>query len=235
MSLLLGLALAGCGTVPAANDTGGVYDPFESTNRSVFKTYLVLDKYAFRPAATAYRDVLPNPARRSVRNFMNNLDTPSIFANDVLRGRPKSAGITLLRATINSTAGIGGLFDVAEELDLKRHSNDFGKTLAAYGAGPGPYLFVLLFGPTNVRDLTGWVVDFFMNPFVFMNGSAKYFIVPGEITVKAVDRRERNIEALDELESASFDYYARLRDAYSQARAHEIREEFEEDEELPDF
>jgi phospholipid-binding lipoprotein MlaA len=107
-----------------------VGDPFEPMNRSAFQTYLFLDKLAFRPIALTYRNVIPEPIRRSEQNFINNFDSPVIFINDVLRGRMISAGTTLLRATINSTVGVGGLFEVAEHVGLKRHSDDFGKTLA---------------------------------------------------------------------------------------------------------
>ncbi len=162
--------LSGCATTRPAEDSGGVDDPFESYNRDVFDAYLVLDRNALRPAAEGYRAVVPQPVRMSLRNLLQNLDLPSIFANDVLRGRVAPAGTTLGRFVVNSTIGIGGLFEVAERFGLKRHSDDFGKTLATYGIGEGPYLFFVLFGPTNLRDVTGTIVDFFFNPFIIAGG-----------------------------------------------------------------
>jgi phospholipid-binding lipoprotein MlaA len=235
MAIFLGLLLAGCESARAIEGNESVYDPLETMNRAVFKSYLFLDKHAFRPAAEGYRRVLPDSARRSVRNFTNNLDAPAIFFNDVLRGRIEAAGTTLLRAAINSTAGIGGFFEVAEDLGFTRHSDDFGKTLAAYGVRDGPYLFILFLGPTNLRDLTGWVVDFFLSPFMFTGWNGKYFAMAGDVSLKALDTRERNIETLDGLERSSADFYATMRSAYSQARNEEIRRELGKEEKLPNF
>lgn len=106
--LALGLSLAGCASPGAMTGADGVDDPFEPMNRSVFDTYLLLDRHAFRPIALTYREVIPEPIRRSEQNFVNNFDSPVIMINDVLRGRMVSAGTTLLRAAINSTAGASG-------------------------------------------------------------------------------------------------------------------------------
>jgi phospholipid-binding lipoprotein MlaA len=209
--LLLGFALAGFESSRVVREANGVYDPFESMNRRFFSAYLVVDRQAFLPAAKGYRRIFPDPVRRSVRNVLINLDSPAIFVNDMLRGRVGWAGTTLLRATINSTAGIGGLFEVAENLGLKRHSNDFGKTMAAYGVPEGPYIFAIPIGPTNARDITGWVVDFFLNPLLFVGWNGKYFAVSGEIILEALNTRGRNLESLDALESSSLDFYAALR------------------------
>lgn len=107
--------------------------------------------------------------------------------------------------------------------------------MAVYGIGEGPYLFVLLLGPTNLRDLAGTVVDFVLSPFIFIGWNDKYFAMFGDAALKALDARERNIETLDDIERSSMDFYANLRNAYDQARTHEISRELGKEEELPDF
>jgi len=229
--LFLGSTLAACAG-PRAFEP---YDPLEKINRATFEPFRAFDRVALRPAATAYRRVLPNGVRRSVRHFLDNLASPQIFANDLLQGRIKPAGNTLLRAVINSTLGIGGLFEVAERFDLRRHSNDFGKTLARYGARDGAYLFVPLLGPSNVRDLSGTVVDLFLNPLLLFDSPSRYYLLTVESGLVAIDVRERNLETLDQIEKTSLDFYATIRSVYQQARKREISGQQLEPEGLPDF
>lgn len=231
IALFLGSTLAGCAG-PRALDP---YDPLERMNRATFASYRALDRTALRPAATAYRRLLPTGVRRSVRYFLDNLASPQIFANDLLQGRIKPAGITLLRAAVNSTVGVGGLFDIAEKLNLPRHSNDFGKTLATYGAREGPYLFILLLGPSNVRDFSGTIVDLFLNPLLLFDSPSRYYFLSAEFGLHAVDVRARNLETLDGLEAMSLDFYATMRSVYQQARTYEITGEQVAPDELPDF
>jgi phospholipid-binding lipoprotein MlaA len=227
--------LSGCAMTRTAGDSGGVNDPFESYNRDVFDGYLVLDRNALRPAAEGYRAVVPQPVRVSLRNLLQNLDSPSTFANDVLRGRVAPAGTTLGRFIINSTIGIGGLFEVADRFGLKRHSDDFGKTLATYGVGEGPYLFFVLFGPTNLRDVTGSMVDFFFNPFIIAGWTDWSIAVSGGYALTILDARAVNLELFDDAQRTSIDFYATVRDAYEQSRRSEIREEEGGGEVLPEF
>lgn len=229
--LFLGSTVAGCAG-PRALDP---YDPLENINRATFASYRALDRAALRPTAVAYRRLFPPGVRRSVRRFLDNLASPQIFANDLLQGRIRPAGGTLLRAAINSTMGIGGLFDVAEKFNLPRHSNDFGKTLATYGAREGPYLFILLLGPSNVRDLSGTIVDLFLNPLLLFDSPERYYMVSAEFGLYAVDIRERNLETLDEIEETSLDLYATIRSISQQARGYEITGQQTLPEELPNF
>lgn len=231
--LLIGCILTGCAT-SQGTVTGTVYDPWEDYNRGMFETYLVLDRTAFRPAAEAWRDV-PKPVRTSLFNLVLNLDGPDIFINDMLRGRVGPAGTTLLRLAINSTIGIGGLFEVAQRFGLPRHSDDFGKTLAEYGVSGGPYTYQILFGPANVRDLAGTIVDLALNPLLFIAWPADIYLLSGDVGMKTLDRRERNLELWDEVRSSSVDPYAKIRDAYTQFRSAEIRREMGGKEDLPEF
>jgi phospholipid-binding lipoprotein MlaA len=211
-------------------------DPFEGGNRVMFGANQVLDKVLLRPVSVVYRGVLPDFAQDGVRNFMNNLHAPVIFANDLLQGETDRAGVTLARFGINSTIGLGGLFDVASEFDLPYHDEDFGQTLGTWGLGEGPYLYFLVMGPTNVRDLTGFVVDRGLDPLTYVNwGDDELEYAPiARTALNVIDLRARNIDTLDEIERSSVDYYASIRSLYRQSRADAIRNGAPS-KDLPDF
>jgi phospholipid-binding lipoprotein MlaA len=217
----------------AADDTN---DPFEGSNRFFFEVNQVLDDVLLRPVSVAYRAVMPDFARDGVRNFMNNLNSPVIFANDLLQGEGDRAGDTLVRFGINSTIGLGGLIDVAKEVGYGYHDEDFGQTLAVWGVDEGPYLYLLLMGPSSARDFTGFVVDRGFDPLTYVNwGDDDLEYVPVARTVlNVIDLRSRNIETLDDIERSSVDYYASIRSLYRQSRADAIRNGAPS-EDLPDF
>jgi phospholipid-binding lipoprotein MlaA len=217
----------------AEDDTN---DPFEGSNRFFFEVNQVLDEILLRPVAVVYRSIVPDFARDGVRNFMNNLNSPVIFANDLFQGEGDRAGTTLARFGINSTIGIGGLIDVAKEMDLPYHDEDFGQTLAVWGVGEGPYFYFPLMGPSNARDFTGFVVDRGLDPLTYVNwGDDELEYVPIARTVlNVIDLRSRNIETLDDIERSSVDYYASIRSLYRQSRADSIRNGAPSDD-LPDF
>jgi phospholipid-binding lipoprotein MlaA len=232
---LAALPLAACATTPASMMAAGENDPFESWNRGVFDFTIKLDKAVFRPVAVAYRDVLPGGIRDSIRNFLNNLDSPVILANDVLQGEANRAGITLGRAVVNTTIGVGGLFDVAQVWGLPRHSEDFGQTLAVWGVESGPYLFLPVIGPGNPRDLIGTGVDWIFDPFTWWQFPNRYWVQAGRTGIDFLDLRARNIDTLDEIEKSSLDYYASVRSLYRQTRENEIRNGASEVQNLPEF
>ena len=211
-------------------------DPFEGSNRVFFEVNQVLDDILLRPVAIGYRAVVPDFARDGVRNFMNNLNSPVIFANDLFQGEGDRAGDTLLRFGINSTIGIGGLFDIAKELGHPYHDEDFGQTLAVWGVGEGPYFYFPLMGPSTARDFTGFVVDRGLDPLTYVNwGDDDLEYVPIARTVlNVIDLRSRNIETLDDIERSSVDYYASIRSLYRQSRADAIRNGAPS-QDLPDF
>lgn len=217
----------------AADDTN---DPFEGTNRFFFDVNQVLDEVLLRPVAIGYRWITPEFARDGVRNFMNNLNSPVIFANDLMQGEGDRAGDTLVRFGINSTIGIGGLFDVAKELGHPYHDEDFGQTLAVWGVDEGPYFYFPLMGPSTARDFTGFVVDRGLDPLTYVNwGDDDLEYVPIARTVlNVIDLRARNIETLDDIERSSVDYYASIRSLYRQSRADAARNGAPS-EDLPDF
>src|SRR5262245_12960002 len=129
-AILVGVLLTGCASMQAVEGPQDINDPFEPFNRAMFNTTLAIDKVLLRPTAIVYRAVFPQPVRNGVRNFLNNLDSPVILTNDLLQGEFDRARITLVRTLVNTTVGIGGLFDVADKWGYPRHREDFGQTLA---------------------------------------------------------------------------------------------------------
>jgi len=234
-ALLIGFLLAGCATQRAVNGPQDVNDPFEKFNRAMFNATLAMDRVVLRPSAVAYRRAVPQSIRDSVRSFLNNLDTPIILTNDVLQGELGRAKTTFLRGAVNSTFGIGGLFDVAEKWGLPRHREDFGQTLAIYGVGEGPYLFIPLIGPANPRDLVGYGTDFFFDPLTYVQWGEEGYVPFARFGIDLLDLRERNIETLDEIQKSSLDFYASVRSLYRQSRINEINNGSTTVEDLPDF
>jgi phospholipid-binding lipoprotein MlaA len=209
--------------VAQAPDEAAV-DPYEDTNRAIFNFNQGLDKAVLVPVANAYRTVVPPTARDMVHDFLQNLNSPIIFANDVLQAQPGLAAETAGRAVINSTIGFGGFFDVAAKLGIPFHTNDLGITLATWGVGSGPYLMLPVLGPSNPRDLFGDVADSFGDPGNIV--ASNHHLMWASIlrsTTSGIDERSRNIESLAEIERTSLDFYATVRSLARQRRAAQIR------------
>lgn len=212
------------------------YDPLEGVNRYFFALDMDLDDAIFKPTAYLYRWMVPKPGRKGIRNVLNNLDSPVIFANDILQGEFSRAGTTTARFTINSTLGLLGLFDVAKAMGMPRHEEDFGQTLAADGdVGGGPYLVLPLLGPTNFRDLTGKVIDLAFDPLTWMGGSNAQTFAIGRFVLDAISEREANIETFDEIERSSIDLYSQVRSIYNQHRNAQIKNGRDNLKDLPDL
>ncbi len=141
-----------------------VSDPWEHFNRSLYSVHDGVDRAVLEPVARGYRAVTPGFFREGVRNFLHNLRSPVIFANDVLQGQFRRAGITAARFGINTTLGIVGVLDPASGMGLESHDEDFGQTLAVWGLDAGPYIFIPVIGPTTVRDGIGSLVDLAFDP-----------------------------------------------------------------------
>ncbi|MBX6323472.1 MAG: VacJ family lipoprotein, partial [Rhodospirillaceae bacterium] len=199
-------------------------DPLEGMNRYFFEINYALDETIFKAVAGWYRLALPQPAQDGIRNALRNLRSPVILANDLFQGELDRAGTTFARFLINSTAGLGGLFDVASTMGLKYHDEDFGQTLGSYGVGDYPYLMLPIFGPSNARDAVGRVVDMFLDPFRYL---APAYGLDDAMYVRAglsgVDMRARSLETLDDLRRTSLDYYATIRSLYRQSRDAAVR------------
>jgi phospholipid-binding lipoprotein MlaA len=211
----------------AATDDNG--DPWESTNRQIFGFNQSVDKYALVPVANAYRFAIPSTFRDMIHDFLQNLDSPIIFANDVLQAEPGLAGQTFGRALINTTIGFGGFFDVAAKFGVPYHTNDLGITLATWGVNSGPYLMLPVLGPSNPRDFFGDIADGFGDPGnIVASNHHRLWAAVLRGAVAGIDERSRNIENLAEIERTSLDYYATIRSLARQRRAAQIRHQKED-------
>ncbi len=222
-------ALAGCATPPSDDpDALAAFkeanDPLEPMNRYFFELNYAADELLFKPLAGWYYVALPNFAQDGVRNALRNLRSPVVLANDLFQGETERAGITVGRFLVNSTLGLGGLFDIASRMGLDYHDEDFGQTLAVHGVGEGPYLVLPLFGPSNPRDAVGKVVDMAFDPLTYVGYYVSGLDNVGTAAglLDGVDLRARNLKTLDAIREGSLDYYATLRSLSRQRRADEV-------------
>ena len=226
LALAILLSIGACATPQVGGNAAALRDPYEATNRRVYALNRGLDKYALKPAAQAYRAVVPQVARRGVSNALNNIDEPVSFINAVLQGKIGQAFRTVDRFLLNTTLGVGGLGDVATGLGRPEEVEDFGQTLAVWGVGSGPYLMLPLLGPSTFRDLGGFGVDFVNDPVSYARNAA---INPtlvesaGQFTLETIDLRSKLIDAgADGVLTGSLDEYATVRSAFLQSRQSDI-------------
>jgi phospholipid-binding lipoprotein MlaA len=204
-------------------------DPWENTNRAIFGFNQAVDRTVLVPVANAYRAVIVPPFRDMIHNVLQNLNAPIVFANDILQGQANLAGDTFSRAMLNTTLGLGGMFDVATGLGIPYHSNDLGITFANWGIPSGPYLMLPVLGPSNPRDLTGDIGDSFGDPGnIIASDHQRIWATFVRATVSGIDERSRNIENLAEIERTSLDFYATVRSLARQRRAALIRHQRED-------
>ena len=227
--LMLVILLAGCATPPPVTEREAYQeyvetnDPFEPTNRAIFQFNRALDEGLFQPIARAYRSAVPLWLRQRVGDALENLSAPVVFLNDVLQGEAERAMTTLVRFVINSSIGVAGLTDMAGEMGLKGHDEDFGQTLAVWGAEDGPYIMLPIFGPSNPRDTVGRVVDWVVDPFNrWANNTDHEELVLVRGGVAALHTRTELLDLTDDLEKTSLDLYAAVRSLYRQRRANAI-------------
>ncbi len=198
------------------------FDPYEKTNRKMFAFNQAIDNAILKPMSEAYRDIVPEGGRESIRNFLRNLESPTILFNDVLQGEEQRASNTLNRFFINSSVGFFGFGDPATDMGYPRHTEDFAQTLATYGVDSGPYIVSPLFGPSTPRHIAGRFVDFAVHPLTWylqnQNDGYRYSYGISE----AVVAREELLEVLDDIEANSTDYYVSIRNMYMQRRMDEI-------------
>ncbi len=222
--------MAGCATPPPADDKEAVAeweqtnDPLEPMNRAIFDFNNAVDKALIKPVAQGYRAAVPAFGRERVRDALNNLRSPIIFANDVLQGNPDRAMQTLMRFAFNTGFGVGGLFDVASPGGIPYHDEDFGQTFAVWGIGEGPYLVLPILGPSNPRDTTGLAAEWLADPFnIWMDNTGRDAVIWSRTGVGGVDKREAYLDTLDEIERSSLDYYSAMRALYRQRRDADIK------------
>ena len=211
------VALAGF--LPACATTGP--DPLERWNRPIFEFNEGFYKYLLDPAATGWNWVLPEVAETGVRNFFDNLSMPVTFVNDILQLKPLPALQDLSRILINTTAGIGGVLDVASMIEIPENDEDFGQTLGRYGMPPGAYLVIPVLGPSTVRDVWRIPADAAATPY--------YYFVPrwasaAAGTVNMVNRRAYILEDVRAEREDAFDFYVFVRNAYLQNREYKVHD-----------
>jgi len=222
---LAGLAmaglLAGCAsTQDEQQDEGALLgyeepnDPLEVPNRFMFALNETLDTFILKPAAVTYDFWMPEPLKDVVRNFVRNLSSPVILANDLFQGEWERAEDTLARFVAN-TATTGGLGDVVKDRH-PYHDEDFGQTMASYGVGDGFYLVLPVFGPSSARDAVGRGVDVVLDPLFYVENARTFSIAT--TVAGGIDERSRNLDLIEDLKRDSVDFYARVRSLYYQRR-----------------
>jgi phospholipid-binding lipoprotein MlaA len=164
-------SLAACASVPPGSKPDP-RDHFERFNRAVYKFNTALDHVILRPVARGYVKVTPRPVRTGISNFFGNLEYTKTIGNDVFQAHFTDFGSDIARLVVNTTVGVGGLFDPASRFGLEKHDRDFGQTLGKWGLPTGPYLMLPLLGPSDVRDAAGLVPDRFMSIDTYINNTA---------------------------------------------------------------
>ncbi|MEE9350848.1 MAG: VacJ family lipoprotein [Thiotrichaceae bacterium] len=222
--LLLGFQV-GCAHSPESKSSN---DPFESANRSVQGFNDKVDSLGLKPAAKGYTTIIPAPVERGVSNFFSNVADPVVAVNQFLQGKFKLGIQDSARFLFNSTFGLGGLINIASPMGLEKHEEDFGQTLAVWGVGSGSHLNIPFWGPTNLRDGTGTIVEAFANPIGHINDVRTRNSLAALL---AVDKRASLLSAEGMITG---DRYLFIRDVYNQRREFLIKDGEVEDAFLDD-
>ena len=219
---LMALSISACSSTKSEPIYAGnveVHDPLEEGNRAILEFNEAIDKAVLEPVARGYRNYTPGAFRLVLRNFLRNLKSPIIIANQMLQGDIDGTLNSTGRFVINTLAGFGGILDLAEEGGIPYEPEDFGQTLGVWGVSHGPYLVVPLLGPSTVRDSVGYLVDSYADPLrVYLFNTNQEGWHYARVGAGVIDQREALLDVLDDLRKNSFDYYAALRSAYYQRR-----------------
>lgn len=213
----LGILLFVSGFISGCAVNSHYPDPFEKFNRNVFAFNESVDQAMLKPVAKGYKAITPAPVDKGITNFFNNLNDVAVVGNDLLQFKLKQTAVDTGRLLLNSTLGLIGVVDVATELGLPKHEEDFGQTLGYWGLTSGPYMVLPFFGPSSVRDVLGKGVDIFWDPRVYyahsQGGNARDFVVSTNV-ISAVDTRADLLDIEKILQTAALDKYSYIRDAY---------------------
>ncbi len=194
-------------------------DPFETINRGIFWFNGILDMVFIEPLSNMYKDLVHAFIRERVGYFLRNLSEPVVFVNNHLQGESEDAGNTLARFLINSTLGLGGLFDITTDWGIPYKKEDFGLTLASWGLKPGPYIVLPILGPSNLRDTVGRIGDYAFDPinwWAYCDDQAVYSYT--RTGVQILDAKTDNLELIKDLRDNSVDYYATIQIWYNERR-----------------
>ena len=215
-AVLFAAALAGCATTGGRAD-----DPFEASNRVMFKINEPLVEYVAKPAAELYTAIFPSFVRQAVTNYVNNIDDLFSIINAGLQGKWEKMGNDMGRVMINTGFGFGGLIDIASDAGIPRGMEDFGQTFGYWGIPQGPYLFIPLWGPTTVRDGTGSILRLVWSPTNEIPNVAVRNVVYGMVTV---NETPGVVDAWKLVDQASLDKYTFVRRAYLQRREYLVHD-----------
>lgn len=215
MMLAAALGTAGCATAPGANPR----DPLEPMNRGVHQFNETVDAAVLKPVATVYNTVVPRLVRTGVGNFFGNLGDAWSFVNNVLQFKGAAAADSFFRVNVNTFMGLAGLLDIASEMGIEQHREDFGQTLGYWGVPPGPYLVLPLLGPSTLRDTAALRADTLGNP---VWGVDHVPTRNSMVVLDIVDRRAGLLRAGQLLEEAALDKYSFTRDAFLQKRRNDV-------------
>ena len=219
-ALLLAVALlTGCATTETIDGELNP-DPYEQTNRSFYQFNDALDRHVMMPIAKNYVKATPEPVRDSVTNFFDNLEYLNVILHSFLQGKLGQGVSDVTRFVVNSTIGIGGLFDVATPMGLEEHNEDFGQTLATWGVGQGSYLYLPFLGPYTARNSPDLPGSYFANPLTYIS---TVYLFPVTF-LNLVNTRANLLEASEFVEEASIDPYSFTREAYLQQRKYLIHD-----------
>jgi phospholipid-binding lipoprotein MlaA len=221
------LTLFGCASLPP-NSKRDPRDPWERMNRTTFKVNTALDHAIARPVARGYEKVTPRLVRTGVSNFLDNLFYPVTMGNDLLQLKFKPFAQATGRFVLNTTVGVGGLFDPASRVGLPKNEEDLGQTFGHWGSGPGPYFVIPILGPSDVRDGIGRVGDTYLSPLHYVQNS---YVRYGIYGVGVVDARYRLLPQ-DKLLDEAYDPYTLLKNAYLQRRQYQVTDGQLSDKEL---
>ena len=215
--------LSACATTNALDER----DPWEGFNRSVYSFNETMDDVLFDPVSNVYDFLTPDFLDNGISNFFNNIGQVAVIANDIMQFKFTQAVNDGVRFMINSTLGLLGFFDIMGDAGLHSSEEDFGQTLAHWGVESGPYIVVPFFGPTTVRDATGFAVDRgVLSPIFYLEDDLTR---AGLLTLNYVDVKSDLLSASDLVEDASVDEYEFIKNAYFQKRASQINDgEFED-------
>ncbi|HEY6125803.1 MAG TPA: VacJ family lipoprotein [Steroidobacteraceae bacterium] len=224
--LIAGLMLTGCATVPSGKTDPR--DPWERFNRTTFKFNDALDRAIAKPVAKGYVKVTPRVVRTGISNFFNNLDTVPTIVNDALQGKFRQAGHDSARFLLNSTLGLGGLFDPASAAGLDANDEDLGQTFGKWGVKPGPYLVLPVLGPSTTRDAFSRLADTYLEPVWYLEDDSTRYLIR---VIDLLDQRASLLELESQL-ARSYDRYAFIRNAWLQRREYQVKDGNIEDDSL---
>lgn len=222
------LVLAGCATPPPASDPDAVADfkatndPLEPTNRFFYAFNDRILTYVLTPVAKRYIAYVPAPVRGGIHNMLNNIGQPVQFVNDVLEAKPRRAGDSFMRFTINSTLGVGGIFDIAKRAGYPDHDSDGGTTLALWGVPSGPYLYLPVYGPSGLRDGVGRGMDTVLNSFTWISFDGSNTLGWSQAGFGALDQTSRHLKDIEQVKNGALDPYATFRSLYRQLRETQV-------------